>query len=194
MTKMRLLSLLYLPLAFASTITIYSHPLHSADASNPSSSLPTPTPLAQIVYDSSTSLASLSSYTPPTGAYTSQHLLRIGLFDPNNNEWKGVVTSAASFRDEYRKKFVLHVDEKGEVYHIGFGTSGRRQGKGRENEVEVEVVQRARGPQPVLNKPIVLNAEGKLEGKEPEKTFLQKYWWALLLFLAIQVLSSGGDK
>jgi hypothetical protein len=36
-------------------------------------------------------------------------------------------------------------------------------------------VKRSAGPQPVLNKPIVLNAEGKIDVKEPEKGFLQKY-------------------
>jgi len=102
------------------------------------------------------------------------------------------VTSAASFADEYKKKFILHVDERGEVYHIGFRTAGRSTGS--DSEVEIEVSQRAKGPQPSLNKPIVLNAEGKLEGKEPEKTFLQKYWWAILLFLAVQLLAGGGKE
>jgi hypothetical protein len=78
--------------------------------------------------------------------------------------------SAASFSDQYHKKFIIHVDEKGEPFHVGFGTSA----KGSGDEVEVEIKKRNVGPKPILNKPIVLNAEGKLEGKEPEKSFLQK--------------------
>ena len=38
----------------------------------------------------------------------------------------------------------------------------------------VEVLRPTPGPKPVLNKPVVLNAEGKLDDKEPEKSFLQK--------------------
>ncbi|KAF2803766.1 uncharacterized protein BDZ99DRAFT_452848 [Mytilinidion resinicola] len=184
---MRLLNLLLLPAALASTITIYTNPLHQDSAS----AIPSPTPLATISYDPSTASASLASYHPPTGAYTPSHLLRIGLFDPATKEWKGVVTSSASFADEYLKRFTLHVDEQGEVYHVGFGTTAKIAGS---DEVEIEVSTRAKGPQPSLNKPIVLNAEGKLEGKEPEKTFLQKYWWALLLFLAVQLLVGGGKE
>jgi hypothetical protein len=35
-------------------------------------------------------------------------------------------------------------------------------------------VKRGLGAKPVLNKPIVLNAEGKIDNKVEEKTFLQK--------------------
>jgi hypothetical protein len=188
---MWLSTLLFLPLAltvYSSTITIYVYPIHSTHPDRSSlSALPTPTPLAQIAFDASTSLASLKSYTPPTGAYTPSHFLRIGLYDPATSEWKGVVTSAASFTNEYRKKLILHVDESGDVYHVGLATSGwgktningdsNGEGKGAEGKVEeidIEVVRRTQAPQPTLNKPIVLNAEGRLEGKEPEKTFLQK--------------------
>ncbi|KAF2262612.1 hypothetical protein CC78DRAFT_413242, partial [Lojkania enalia] len=128
-------------------------------------------PIAQIEYDTSSPNGTLTSYTPPSGSYSPEHLLRIGLLDPKTSQWRGVLTSAASFSDEYKKKFVLYVTEKGEPYHVGFGTSARGQG----DEVVVEIAKKGLGPKPVLNKPIVLNADGKLEGKEPEKTFLQKW-------------------
>jgi len=208
---MWLISLLFLPLALAAssaTITIYTNPIHAAHADRSSpSALPSPTPLAQINFDAGASLASLKSYTPPTGAYTPSHLFRIGLYDPATSEWKGVVTSAASFADEYRKKLILHVDERGDVYHVGFVTSecgktclngdNSAEGEGMERkmeEIDIEVIQRTQAPQPALNKPVVLNADGRLEGKEPEKTFLQKYWWVLGLFLLIQFASAGGDS
>ncbi|KAF2205008.1 hypothetical protein GQ43DRAFT_344654, partial [Delitschia confertaspora ATCC 74209] len=105
-----------------------------------------------------------------------------------------ILTSASTFTPSYKKKFLLHVDEKGEVYHIGLSTSARAQRSETEDEVEVEVVRRGAGPRPVLNKPVVLNREGRVEGKEVEKTFLQKYWWALLLFVAVQFLVGGGDE
>jgi hypothetical protein len=143
----------------------------SVPVSDSAAIIPSPIPLAQIEYDVDQAVGTLSSYTPPTGSYTPDHLLRVGLSDPKSGSWRGIVTSAASFADQYHKKFIVHVDEKGEPYHVGFGTSAKRSG----DEVEVEIVKRSSGPQPVLNKPIVLNAEGKIDSKEPEKSFLQKY-------------------
>lgn len=165
---MLLARLLLLPFAVASTVTLY---VSSVSASEGTAIIPSAIPLAQIDYDADQSVGTLTSYTPPTGSYSDDHLLRVGLTDPKTGSWRGIVTSAASFADQYHKKFVVHVDEKGEPYHVGLGTSARSAGE----EVEVEIVKRNPGPKPVLNKPIVLNAEGKLESKEPEKTFLQKY-------------------
>lgn len=42
-------------------------------------------------------------------------------------------------------------------------------------QVLVEIIKMSQAPTPVLNKPVVLNPDGKLDGKEPEKSFLQKY-------------------
>jgi hypothetical protein len=165
---MLLSKLLLLPLAVASSVTVYVHSLPSSESSH--SPIPSPIPLAQIDYDAETSVGTLSSYTPPTGSYSPDHLLRIGLEDKKSDHWHGVLTSAASFEQDYKKKFTIHVDEKGAPYHVGFSTSERDAG----DEVEVEISKRVAGPKPFLNKPIVLNAEGKLEGKEPEKSFLQK--------------------
>lgn len=165
---MMLARLLLLPFALASTVTLY---VSSVPASDSTAVIPSAIPLAQIEYDADQSVGTIASYTPPTGSYSDEHLLRVGLTDPKTGSWRGVVTSAASFAEQYHKKFIVHVDEKGEPYHVGFGTSV----KGAGAEVEVEIVKRNPGPKPVLNKPIVLNAEGKLDGKEPEKTFLQKY-------------------
>lgn len=166
---MLLAKLLLLPVAIASSVTVY---VSSVPVSDSSAVIPSPIPLAQIEYDADQSVGTLASYTPPTGSYASDHLLRVGLSDPKSGSWRGIVTSAASFADQYHKKFIIHVDEKGEAFHIGFGTSAKVSG---DNAVEVEIVKRNPGPKPVLNKPIVLNAEGKIDEKEPEKSFLQKY-------------------
>ena len=166
---MLLAKLLLLPFAVASTVTVYIHSLPPSDT-NSASPLPSPTPIAQIEYDANTSTGALASYTPPTGSYSPDQLLRIGLTDPKSGHWRGVVTSAASFTKQYKKKFVIHIDDKGEVYHVGFGTSARGTG----DEVEVEILKKVNGPKPALNKPIVLNADGKLDTAEPSKSFLQK--------------------
>ena len=164
---MLLSRLLLLPVAVASSVTLY---VSSVPATSDAAVVPSPIPLGQVEYDVDQSVGTLSSYTPPTGSYASDHLLRIGFSDPKSGSWRGIVTSAASFADNYHKKFVIYVDERGDPFHMGFGTSA----KGSGDEVEVEIVKRSEGPKPVLNKPIVLNAEGKLDSKEPEKTFLQK--------------------
>lgn len=160
--------LLLLPFAVASTVTLYVSPV---PASEGTAVVPSAIPLAHIDYDADQPVGTIASYTPPTGSYSEDQLLRVGLTDPKTGSWRGIVTSAASFAEQYHKKFVVHVDEKGEPFHVGFGTSVRGTGE----EVEVEIVKRSPGPKPALNKPIVLNAEGKLDNKEPEKTFLQKY-------------------
>ncbi|KAF2852866.1 hypothetical protein T440DRAFT_487883 [Plenodomus tracheiphilus IPT5] len=183
---MLLSRLILLPFAVASSVTLY---VSSVPVSSDASIVPSPIPLAQIEYDVDQSVGTLASYTPPTGSYSSNHLLRVGLSDSKLGSWRGIVTSAASFSEQYHKKFVIHIDEKGEPFHVGFGTSDKGSGQ----EVDIEIVRKTAGPKPVLNKPIVLNAEGRLESKEPEKSFLQKYWWVLALFLVVQLVSGGGD-
>lgn len=176
---MLLSRLLLLPVAVASSVTLY---VSSVPVTSDAAVIPSAIPLAQIEYDADQSVGTLASYTPPKGSYSSDHLLRIGLSDPKSGSWRGIVTSAASFSEQYHKKFIIHVDEKGEPFHVGFGTSAKVDGA----EVDIEIVKRSAGPKPVLNKPIVLNAEGKLESKEPEKSFLQKY--VVLSMLASEMI------
>ncbi|KAJ4305208.1 hypothetical protein N0V90_000739 [Kalmusia sp. IMI 367209] len=186
---MLLSKLLLLPVAVASSVTIYMHSVPSS-SSPQTAVIPSPIPLVQISYDADQTTGTVVSYTPPQGSYAPDHLLRIGIHDTKSGSWKGVVTSAASFAEEYKKRFVVHVDDKGEPYHVGFGASL----KGAGEELEVEVVKREAGPKPVLNKPIVLNADGKIDAKEPEKTFFQKYWWMIALFLLVQLVAGGGKE
>ncbi|KAL1609846.1 hypothetical protein SLS60_001511 [Paraconiothyrium brasiliense] len=166
---MLLSKLFLLPAAVASSVTVYMHSVPST-SSPPTAVVPSPIPLVQISYDVEQTSGTVVSYTPPQGSYAPDHLMRIGLHDIQEGIWKGILTSAASFADEYTKKFVVHLDEKGEPYHVGFSTSDRGAGE----ELNIEVVRKAAGPKPVLNKPVVLNADGRIDSKEPEKTFLQK--------------------
>lgn len=166
---MLLSKLLLLPAAVASSVTIYMQSVPTT-SSPQTAVIPSPIPLVQISYDADQTTGTVVSYTPPQGSHAPDHLLRLGLYDAKSDTWKGVLSSAASFADEYKKRFVVHVDDKGEPYHVGFGTSEKATGE----ELEVEIVKREPGPKPVLNKPIVLNAEGRIDSKEPEKSFIQK--------------------
>ncbi|KAF2445131.1 hypothetical protein P171DRAFT_289953 [Karstenula rhodostoma CBS 690.94] len=141
---MLLPKLFLLPAAVASSVTVYMHSVPST-SSPQTAVIPSPIPLVQISYDADQTTGTVISYTPPQGSYASDHLLRIGLHDTKAGTWKG---------------------------HVGFRTTVKEAGDG--DELEVELVRREAGPKPVLNKPVVLNADGRIDSKEPEKTFIQK--------------------
>jgi len=50
------------------------------------------------------------------------------------------------------------------------------------------------GKKPELNRPVVLNTEGKVEVEEKEKTLLQRYWWVGLAVLMLLVSAGGGGE
>jgi hypothetical protein len=149
-----------------STVTVYAWPLDAVS----------PAPLASIVLSQSQSTLDLSatvkSFTPPSES--KEGLVRIGLLDPNTKAWSGVATSSKSLAADLKKKISLHTDKNGNVYHIGFSASAKEVGE--KDAVVVEVVPMSAGPEPLLNKPVILNAEGKVDTPNPEdnKSFLQK--------------------
>lgn len=129
--------------------------------------------LAQISYTSSN--ATVKKYTAPK-IPAGDDIVRVGFYHASGS-WSGVATSASNFAPEKDKKVLLHLNTNGELYHVGFKASDQpsssKTGKGKHG-LSVEVVKMQQGPTPHLNKPVVLNAEGQVEDKEPEKTFLQK--------------------
>ncbi|KAB8339151.1 hypothetical protein FH972_022087 [Carpinus fangiana] len=169
------------------SITIYSWPLSASK----------PGQLAQVSYDSTALTSTISKYTPPTGSYTPEERIRVGFYDPQDGKWAGVVTSAASFDPTLQQKLSIQVDDQGEMYHISFGAvqktkateqvakgsgkngSAKREAKATTKPLIVELVKADSAPRPVLNKPVVLDPTGKVAGKVEEKSFLQKYWWAI---------------
>lgn len=148
-----------------------------------------PQELATISYnEDSSSTATISNYKAPKVAVTSADtpdLVRVGLYDPSTKEWRGVVTSATSFDPKYQQQLSLHIDPEGAPWHVAFSAypkpkpvpKARRAGEQVEvvPQVITEIVTPKPGPTPHLNKPILLSKDGKVEEKEPEKTFLQKF-------------------
>lgn len=55
------------------------------------------------------------------------------------------------------------------------------------------VVVTSAGKQPDLNKPVVLSPEGRKVQPEAEKSFLQKYWWAIAIGAVLVMGGGGGD-
>ncbi len=149
--------------ASASTVDVYAWPL---SAHKPQS-------LAKLSYNSTH--ATVSNYSPLT-IPVGDEIVRVGFYH-GGNTWAGVATAASNFGAGKERKVLLHVDARGEVYHIGFkavDVIGSGKGvKGGEG-LGVEVVQMQTGPTPHLNKPVVLTADGKVDEKVEEKTFFQK--------------------
>jgi hypothetical protein len=162
-----LLLLLFATLVAAaspSTVTVYAWPLDAAS----------PSPLASILLSRSSNQLSgtVQSFTPPSPS--KDELVRVGLYDSSTKSWNGVATSSKSLASDVSKKIFLHTDKEGNVYHVGFSASTK---SGGDNEdVVVEVVPMLAGPEPLLNRPVVLNADGKVDQPNPEeqKSFLQK--------------------
>ena len=126
--------------------------------------------------------ATVLSYKPlalPAG----EEIVRIGFHHPTTGSWSGIATSAANFAEGKDKKIQLLLNEQGEVYHVGFKTSDwptSAKGGSKKDEMSVEVVPMKPASTIHLNKPVVLNADGKLAGQPEEKTFLQKYVQSLI--------------
>jgi hypothetical protein len=173
-TKMRSSIIITLVVAFLSslalsakgekTVDIFAWPLSASKSHT----------LAKISYTSSN--ATIKSYSGPK-IPTGDEIVRIGFYHPSG-AWSGIATAAENFNPGKERTLLLNVNTAGDVYHVGFrvrdvASVGKKNVKAKD-ELAVEVIKMAKGPTPVLNKPVVLNAEGKLDEKEPEKTFLQK--------------------
>lgn len=139
-----------------------------------------PQVLAEVTYDPKSLTASVKKYHGLSPTVT-QDLVRVGLYDSKTKDWTGIVTSGSQFKNGGMKTLTLHLDHDGNPFYVGFGattTSKDRQDSGKKSGgsegLKVIVKPPVQGPQPHLNKPVVLNADGKADEKEPEKSFIQK--------------------
>lgn len=137
-----------------------------------------------------------SSYTPPI--IDSDELVRIGFYDANG-AWHGSVASGSVFGQKVDRNILIYVDFKGDIYHVGITAEeipdpaktkikvkkGDKKAKEaaklakkaewKDGQTFISVIVDSEPPLPTLNKPVVLNAEGRVESPEgQEKTFLQK--------------------
>ncbi|XWX02394.1 hypothetical protein V2A60_010431 [Cordyceps javanica] len=157
-----------------------------------------PTPLAEVAYDvaapaTATAGEVLTYEAPdlPDGTLT----VRIGVYDVTSGAWSSgtTVASVDNFSKGFAPNFLVSVDaSSGAVVSATLKGVQIDAGHTRDFGPQVVVLPETRGPQPALNKPVVLNPEGKREEPQ-EKTLLQKYWWVLAIVAFIAV-SGGGDK
>ncbi|KAI6365977.1 hypothetical protein MCOR25_005212 [Pyricularia grisea] len=192
------------PLALAEpqTAAIYIQPISSSSPAPPA-------PLAEITYDlaeASDPTAQVTSFEPPE-LPESASLVRIGVFDAAADEWLSStsVASVDNFSKGYSPHFVLTLGPPGVAggeegpapVIIGAAVKGVKVDAGatRDFGPQAVLVSGERAPQPALNRPVVLNKDGAGRGGEvEEKTFLQKYWWALGLLAFVMVTGGGSDK
>lgn len=154
--------------AATSTVTVYAWPLAA----------PSPTSLATVVLSASQTkpIAEVNSFHLPSIPLSTDEIVRIGLYDPSTKQWRGTATAASSFTPGLARKLTLHVDGDGNTYHASLSAFELPGKSKKKDELQVEVIQPHPGPQPILNKPVVLNADGKVPQAEEkdQKTFLQK--------------------
>ena len=113
-----------------------------------------------------------SKFKIPSGS----NVVNLGFKNPSG-EPSMIATAASNLDPETPKTLLIHLNSENEVFHIGLKTANLpTNGKSAKVQdlLKAEVVRMQRGQGPQLNKPVVLDPEGKLPDKEPEKSFLQK--------------------
>ena len=100
-------------------------------------------------------------------------------------------------REERQRKREEEAIAKGKEPMSKAGRAAKKKNEKKREQPMVEVVKMKPAPLPILNKPVQIDAN---TGKVPEpeqKTFLQKYWWAIAIFLVLQLVAGvggGGDS
>ena len=149
--------------------TIYAWPFSSAQ----------PSKLAEVTYDLNGRRKIIKDFTIPTQSSSPDNdLIRVGVYDPVTKAWRGTVTSASSFDPSVNGRLRINVNDVGEVWGASWHTSMTKPkidslDAGQHTD-QLDVVLTAPAPQPVLNRPMVVNPDGKVAEPEPEKTMLQK--------------------
>jgi len=188
-TLIAILSLALLTLAQKS-IDIYAWPVGAES--------PIATPYAGISYTSTSPNGTLITFNRDLSLPQDSSLVRLGYYASSAKtpqSWTGIAVPASNFHPDAEKTLRLWVDSAENVYGLNFagvvpaaptkvakGKKGKKDKKKKEEpvvqckreELVVEVVRQVAGPKPVLNRPVVLNAQGKVDEKVEEKSFLQK--------------------
>ncbi|KAH7413146.1 hypothetical protein BKA64DRAFT_660370 [Cadophora sp. MPI-SDFR-AT-0126] len=169
--------------------TVYIQPLNSKSA---------PVSLAEIKFNPSTLSSEIISYESPLfddEEDLSSKLLRVGIYDPASASWKSSTstTSVETFAKGYAPTIVLNLDAQGGVIGVSCKSSSIDAGQTRDFGPKVKVVKMKEGPKPFLNRPVVLNPEGKVEEIPTEKTLLQKYWWVIAGGIIVMLTTGGGE-
>ncbi|GAD94878.1 conserved hypothetical protein [Paecilomyces variotii No. 5] len=164
---------------------------------------PQPTLLARLAYDPTTLQSKLLSYTPPVDDSTSSEedaLIRIGFFTstPSNpKQWVGTLVSRSALTtktDNDTPIFQLLLDSQNDSYHVALSSAQLTLSPTNKDTTAPEPVEIFRSeilPRPALNRPVVVNPDGKGPEEVVEKTFFQKYWWVFLIITFLAMTGSA---
>lgn len=139
---------------------------------------PQPSVLARVAYDPASLESSLVSYHPPSTPQDG--LVRVGLYVPtptNGKQWTGSLVSGALLTgtgDKNQPTFRLHLGPRNDVYHVSLAAPSTTVSTSEGAGPLVELVSSDAGPQPHLNRPVVVRPDGEGEEEVEEKTMLQK--------------------
>lgn len=144
-----------------------------------------PSTLARISYDSSSLKSDLLSYSPPQKSptatddddnNTSEELVRVGLYSStpsNGRQWVGTVTSLSALASKQGQLALrLYLSPSNEIYHVSLAPSSGPASAS--DGPAIEVIPAETGPQPHLNRPVVLSEDGQNPEEVVEKTMFQK--------------------
>lgn len=187
------------------TAAIYIQPITSSSAAAPP---PSPALLAEIAYDlaeATDPAAQVTSFEPPE-LPESVSLVRVGVYDAAAGAWLSStsVSGVDNFSKGYSPHFVLTLgppaaggDDAAARIVVGAAVKGVKVDAGatRDFGPQAVLVAGERAPQPALNRPVVLSKDGTARvGEVEEKTFLQKYWWAIGLLVFVAMTGGGGSE
>lgn len=139
---------------------------------------PQPSVLGRVAYDPVSLKSDLVSYQPPSTPQDG--LVRLGLYTstPSNaKQWTGGLVSGALLTgtgDKNQPTFRLHLGPRNEVYHVSLAAPSTTVPISDSTGPLVEMVSSDDGPQPHLNRPVVVRPDGEGEEEVEEKTMLQK--------------------
>ncbi|OAA41395.1 Ankyrin repeat-containing domain protein [Metarhizium rileyi] len=176
--------------AFPQTAEFSIQPISSSRQQSP------PFPFASVSYDlAAIDSSTVTSYDAPEIPDASS-LVRIGVYDPKTKSWASgtTVASTENFAKGYSPTITVSVNSRGDVLSAALKGVQIDAGQTRDFGPKVVILPEGKGPQPALNKPVIVSSEGKKVEEEVEKTFLQKYWWMIGIAVFIALSGGGGEQ
>ena len=174
-------------------------------------------PLAKLSFNvSQPEVNKIESFTSPTASKSQSRdeVASIGVILSNpipkslsssdpTLQYRTTLTSLASLQPPYRGRFTITVTEEGAVRSASWSAIPKSADFAGQGDFDTEIIRE--GPRPIIEvappskggRAGASQSQGERAGdeeEEPEKTFLQKYWWAILGALMLIMVTGGDDK
>ena len=173
-------------------------------------------PLAKLSYNvSRPETSKIESFTPPKApkSQSAEDVTTIGVIlssplpkslsaeDPNLR-YRTTLTSTKTLHAPYRGRFAITVTRSGDLRSAAWSAVSKDATFEGQGDFDLKIIEE--GPKPVYEaagptkggKPNTEQRQGTGAGDEeevPEKTFLQKYWWAILGAMMLVMVTGGGE-